>query len=66
MRNTDEQIPAPRINLKWIYHDGMKKGTSAADCQCRHCQKMRRNLFEQGKITARQAGIPDVKDEFGE
>ncbi len=60
---TDEQIPAPRLDLRLIFHDGMKKGSSMADCQCRHCRKSRAKLFAEGKITAHEAGIVTVKDE---
>jgi len=49
--------------MRLIYHDGMKKGTSLADCQYRDCKKWRAELFAQGEITAQEAGIPDVKDE---
>lgn len=63
MSSDERQIPALRVDLEWVSHAGMKKGTSAADCQCRHCRKWRRELFEQGKITVQQAGLPDVKDE---
>jgi len=57
------QIPAPRLDLRLIYHYGMKKGSSMADCQCRHCRKARAKLFAEGKITAQEAGITTVKDE---
>ncbi len=56
-------IPKPRLDMRLIYHDGMKKGASLADCQCRSCQKWRKELYAQGKITAQEAGISDVKDE---
>ncbi len=57
------QIQKPRLDLRLIYHDGMKRGSSMADCQCRHCRKERAKLFAEGKITAREAGITTVKDE---
>ncbi len=57
------QLPAPRLDLRLIYHNGMKKGSSVADCQCRHWRHWRAKLFAEGKITARAAGIATVKDE---
>ena len=55
-------LPEPRLDLALIGHELMK-GSSVADCRCRQCRKWRRALYEQGKITTQQAGIPDVKDE---
>ncbi len=57
------QIQKPRLDLRLIYHDGMKQGSSMADCHCRHCRQWRAKLFAEGKITAREAGIATVKDE---
>jgi len=59
----DSYTPRPRLDMGLISHTNMKKGTSLADCQCRSCKKWRAELFAQGKITAQEAGIADVKDE---
>jgi len=39
------QIQKPRLDLRLICHDGMKQGSSVADCQCRQCRHWRAKLF---------------------